>query len=84
VEEPGELGPTADCVLQGVVEGLVVALRGRVHGLQGQVSWLVCGKDSERGERRLFEREVAAQGVEDFDSQEILRENVLIGVGNLA
>ena len=84
MEEARELGPTADRVLQGVVDRLRVALRGREHGLEGQVSWLVCGKDGERGERRLFEREVAAQGVEDFDGQEILRENVLIGVGNLA
>jgi hypothetical protein len=84
VEEARELGPTADRILKGVVDRLIVALWGREHGLEGQVSWGVCGKDSERRQRRLFEREVAAQGVEDFDGQEILRENVLIGVGNLA
>ena len=83
MEEAWELGTTADRVLQSVVEGLVLAKGGREHGLEGVVSWLVCSKDSERGERRLFERNLAAQGVEDFDSQEILRENILIRVRNL-
>jgi hypothetical protein len=83
VEEAWELGPTADSVLQGVVDGLVVAKGGREHRLEGVVSWLVCSKDSERGQRRLFERYLAAQGVEDFDSQEILSENILIRVRNL-